>query len=207
MRLVSKMIAKALQIWFQAGCVAIFCSSIVHATPPPISDYFDSFEGPLIDQFWSVRQQGGTVSLSSDQAHGGAQSLKFSSSPGSLIHNFGALTHGAVSVALYDTASGASGNQQLQVFDSKNPWGPIAYVGPDASGGTCYGTGFVDVVQGVLLGGGTQGDCSPNAAFSPNSQVTIVPVRRTPGWHFFFHNLWRHCIHLHRWNSGVVGLR
>ena len=74
--------------------------------------YHDGFEGQTVAPFWTIKQQFGTVTLSSEQAHSGAQSIKFSTKSGGgrvifMTHQFKTVTKGRVSVWFYDTAPGA----------------------------------------------------------------------------------------------------
>ena len=71
----------------------------------------DSFEGQTLDPFWTVRQYYGTIGLSKDVSHLGAQSVKLSTKNGggravSISHGFDEVTKGTISIWLYDTAPG-----------------------------------------------------------------------------------------------------
>jgi hypothetical protein len=97
------------------------------------SVYSDDFEAATIDPFWSVTEQYGTVELSSDQAHSGSQSAKFSSTSGgqrqiSLAHDFPDVTKGSVSVWFYDTTAGQNTLYALlDIFNSTVAWGEPGY--------------------------------------------------------------------------------
>ena len=74
--------------------------------------YSDDFENASLNPYWNVIQQDfGAIQLSTDQAHGGQQSLCFSSTSGGnrylyLKHNTYGLRKGAVGVWFYDSAPG-----------------------------------------------------------------------------------------------------
>ena len=104
----SKTSARIFRISIQILWMVTLCSAIVYGSAP-VSEYPDGFEGPRINAFWTVTQQSGTVSLSTQQAHGGRQSLQFASTAGGqrmmmISHVLGAMTKGTVSVAFYDVA-------------------------------------------------------------------------------------------------------
>jgi hypothetical protein len=73
------------------------------------SGYFDNFEAPTFDPFWTLVQQNGTIQLSTDQSYSGTQSVKMSSPSGGgqrniwLTHTFPQTTKGTLSVWWYDT--------------------------------------------------------------------------------------------------------
>lgn len=74
--------------------------------------YCDSFEGKTLNPFWTVRQEYGSVMLTSEQSHLGSQSIKLDAKRGGLreiwmSHRFADITKGTVSVWFYDTAPGA----------------------------------------------------------------------------------------------------
>lgn len=81
-------------------------------TPIPSGESFhDDFESQTLDPFWTVRQQFGTASLSSEQSHQGAQSVRLSSMSGGqkavqMTHQFADVMKGTVSVWFYDSAPG-----------------------------------------------------------------------------------------------------
>ncbi|MGH9760065.1 MAG: hypothetical protein ACREDR_23945, partial [Blastocatellia bacterium] len=75
-------------------------------------NYCDSFESKTLDPFWTVRQAYGTLELSSEQSHLGAQSVKLSARRGgdyaiAMSHHFDKVNKGTVSVWFYDTSPGA----------------------------------------------------------------------------------------------------
>src|SRR5262249_2190001 len=55
-------------------------SAVGSGSSAPTGPFMDGFEGPGLNQFWSVKEQSGTIRLSNEQAHGGTQSIKFTSS-------------------------------------------------------------------------------------------------------------------------------
>src|SRR5262245_57508734 len=72
--------------------------------------FTDNFESATLDPFWSVSPTpGATASLSTAQAHGGQQSVKFSTAANGvqkgiqLDHRLASLTLGRVSVWVYDS--------------------------------------------------------------------------------------------------------
>src|SRR5205085_6497160 len=73
--------------------------------------YSDSFETSSINPFWTIREQYGSVTLSTDQHQSGSQSVKFSSTSGGqremhLTHVFPSPTKGRFSIYFYDAAPG-----------------------------------------------------------------------------------------------------
>jgi len=130
--------------------------------------FSDSFEGTTIDPFWTVTQQYGTVTLSSDQAHSGSQSVKMSSIGGGqremhLSHTFPAVGKGIVSVWLYDTTPGMNTlYASLGVFNSALPYGTP-------------GMGFQIAVM----------DWDPYWYHAAAWGIGEVTVARTLGWHKF----------------------
>ncbi len=78
-----------------------------------IISFSEDFEAATINSFWTVREEFGTVQLSTEQAYSGSQSAKYSSISGgnkniSLIHDFPDLLKGTASVWLYDTEAGSN---------------------------------------------------------------------------------------------------
>jgi len=96
---------------------------------PETTLFSDNFEAATIDPFWTVTQDYGTVTLSSDQAHSGFQSVKMSSIGGgqrgmTLSHTFQAVGKGIASVWLYDTTPRTNTlYAALDVINTDVPWG------------------------------------------------------------------------------------
>lgn len=110
-------IAVLLLVGFAASAI-----SVAHASPPPAAAFGDSFEGLLLYPYWSVIHDFGSIALSKDVSYSGSHALKFSSVSGgdrqiSLVHSFGLLTKGTVSIAFYDVAPGQETlYEQLSVY-------------------------------------------------------------------------------------------
>lgn len=153
--------------------------TVAHAAAPPAVAFSDSFEGLSIYPYWSVIDDFGSIGLSKDVSYSGAHALKFSSASGgnrqiSLVHNFGLLTKGTVSIAFYDVAPGQETlYEQLSVYNSKT--GENAAVGTMDFDSECYSAAFV--LNNVSFG--------PNANCGIYPQATTSPIKRTPGWHVF----------------------
>jgi hypothetical protein len=110
-------------------------------------EYTDTFEGPTLNPpdnpFWTVDvAPGSQVSLSTDYAHSGQQSLREytgGSSGGErwarVFHDFGVPVYGSASIWLYDTAAG-SNNSNYLAFDMGTPGGTdsVDLEGPDSEG-------------------------------------------------------------------------
>jgi regulator of replication initiation timing len=151
------------------------------AQPAAAQSYGDGFEGPSINPFWTVREQSGSVTLSTAQSHGGSQSARFSSASGNqremhLIHTFASPTKGSFSVYLYDSAPG-----QETLYEKLNLYnvvtGDFAAVGTQDFDAYCYTAGTYNYNTGVAQG--------PNAPCGSYPQTSTTNVQRTPGWHKF----------------------
>src|SRR5438034_6612311 len=86
--------SKVLHAFWKVNLLLIVLAWFISVSQADTISYSDSFEASTINPFWTVTQQFGTVTLSTDQAHTGAQSAKFSSTQGGqreihLVHNFG----------------------------------------------------------------------------------------------------------------------
>ena len=75
--------------------------------------FTDGFEGAALDSFWTKTEISGFVTMpSTEAAHSGSQSVKFTSTNSGvsknvgLGHDFGAPTYGEVSVWIFDTGAG-----------------------------------------------------------------------------------------------------
>jgi hypothetical protein len=131
--------------------------------------------------FWQLKQQYGTVTLSTDQNHtpGGTQSLKFASSPGGqremhATHSFKSLTNGNFTVWFYDVAPGQETlYEQVSLRDSVSGWS--ASMGTEDFDAYCYMT--------QLYNSNTQQNLGPNANCGIYPQTTTTPIVRTTGWH------------------------
>jgi hypothetical protein len=74
------------------------------------SAYFDNFEAPTFNPFWTLVQQKGTIALSTDQSYSGIQSAKLTGTGGGQVnvwleHTFPQSQLGTTSVWWYDTVS------------------------------------------------------------------------------------------------------
>jgi len=150
----------------------VFCLLLVNslANAGTIT-FLDDFEAQSIDPFWTTTQEYGTVALSSDQAHSGSQSAKFSSTSGGqrnilLKHEFPNVIEGNVSVWFYDTAPGQQTLYSfLTLYNSTVPWGESGYL---------FGLGVNDWDGSNYFFGGPE---------QLGDGRTSIP--RTVGWHKF----------------------
>jgi hypothetical protein len=82
--------------------------------------FSDSFEGASINPFWSILNRSGSVSLSSNKAHTGSQSVRLDTTSTSqnklveLFHQFDAKSYGDTSVWFYDTGAGLSSSNYIE---------------------------------------------------------------------------------------------
>ena len=95
-------------VWITLFCLLLSTASLVAI---PGTSYTDGFEGTVINPYWTLVQGYGSIALSTEQAHSGTQSVKFTSSDGGqrnmvMTHTMGARTKGKVSVWFYDVAPG-----------------------------------------------------------------------------------------------------
>lgn len=151
--------------------IAIACSL---SAPGASAAFIDKFEAPTLDPFWTPHTESGAISLTTDQAHGGSQSLQLSSFDTGAAkwiwveHTYAAPVYGTFSVWVDDTGAdiGSSNYIQLQVSQA----------GTDNVG--AIGT------QDYDLGPGNNGS---NYYVNPmNDLVSInTGVDRTQGWHHF----------------------
>lgn len=139
--------------------------------------YGDSFEGSAPDPFWTLSQSYGSVSVTSEHAHSGAQSLRFASVPGGqrdmrATHRFAAPVRGRFSVWFLDVAPGQETLYEFFRLEN-NATDVHAAIGTMDYDSNCY----VAVVtrQGVNSG--------PDARCGRYPQVSTTGVLRTPGWH------------------------
>lgn len=151
---------------FSAVSCLLSLMPVEHAMASSLS-FSDGFEGSAIDPFWTVKYADyGSVSMSTDQAHSGSQSLMLSSTSGGqryigLTHNFSDAMIGSASIWFYD---GHPGQQTLySQFISYNTTIPTSYVyaGVKDYDPTYYWAGSGE-------GGGSQ-----------------TSVTRSLGWHHF----------------------
>lgn len=133
----------------------------------------DDFEEAAFDPFWTVSQDFGTATLSSDVAFSGSQSAKFQAGFGgqrsmSLSHSFANPQIGKVSVRLYDSSPGTETLYTfLGLFDSVSGGGiSIGFPDYDAF---CY--------SADAFGGG------PNQSCGVFPGMSTTNVSRTVGWH------------------------
>ncbi|MDQ3257246.1 MAG: WD40 repeat domain-containing protein, partial [Acidobacteriota bacterium] len=109
--------------------------------------YCDSFEGKTFNPFWTLRQEYGSVMLSSEQSHLGSQSVKLNAKSGGqrdiwMSHRFADVTQGTVSVWFYDTAPGAETlYSELVVYNRMVKEHPSTTISPD---GRIMAAGRVD---------------------------------------------------------------
>src|SRR5437660_3380329 len=161
--------------------ILIFVLEIAAAASTPTSNYIDSFEGPAINNFWALNQTLGTISLTSEQDHGGAKSVKFSSIGGGqreihLTHTFPTATKGEFSVFFYDAAPGQETlYQQIRLFNSVTQ--DSAVIGTQDFDAFCYSAYLFNYNTNVGQG--------PNANCGSFPQTSTTNIARTTGWHQF----------------------
>jgi len=146
--------------------VGTVCS--VNATAITFSD---DFEAQSFDPFWAdIYQDYGTVTLSSDQAHSGTQSAKFSSTSGGqrwvwLSHKFSEVISGEVSVWFYDITPNQNNlYSSLTLYNSTVTWGEPGYI---------FSLGIMDFNRYNYY------------STSPSSTGGTPVLQRTLGWHEF----------------------
>ncbi|MDQ3686964.1 MAG: hypothetical protein M3430_15415 [Acidobacteriota bacterium] len=111
----------------------------------------DGFEGQTLDPFWTVRQEYGTATLSSEQSHIGTQSVELSPKRDGqrevhMTHQFDDVMKGTVSVWFYDSAPGGETlyaglavlNRALKQYSSAvtSPDGKILATGSSSDAGS-----------------------------------------------------------------------
>jgi hypothetical protein len=112
--------------------------------------YSDSFEGDSISQFWTLLEEGGTITLSNDLAFSGSQSLKLSSIDGVqrnlfAIHSFSESMRGTLSVMFYDSTVGQNAiGSALQTADRTTSPAKTNYIGVVDWNQSTYYTGNVE---------------------------------------------------------------
>jgi hypothetical protein len=145
------------------------------------SSFNDDFEASTLNSFWTVFQQFGSISLSTDQNHtiGGKQSVKFVSTSGGqremhLRHDFPAPTNGNFSVYFYDVAPGQETlYEKLYLYNSSQP-NLSAAVGTQDFDADCYSAAFVNSAGSAF---------GQNASCGVFPQLSTTSVPRTSGWH------------------------
>lgn len=143
--------------------------------------FFDSFEGSEFDSFWIKTEQFGAVSLTTEQAHGGIQSAKFSSSFGGqrevhLSHNFPSAQKGIFSIYFYDAAPGQETlYEKLNLYNATS--GESASIGTQDFDAYCYTAQMYNPNTNVLQG--------PNGTCGVFPQTSTTNISRTAGWHKF----------------------
>ena len=82
----------------------------------PMSGFTDDFEGSSLNPYWSSSVSSGSIIFpSTERAHGGNQSVQFSSTNTSqsrkgiqIRHDFASPTYGTASVWMFDTGAGVN---------------------------------------------------------------------------------------------------
>lgn len=139
----------------------------------------DGYEGSALDPFWTVTQQFGTISLTTEQAHNGIQSAKFSSFFGGqremhLTHTFPTAQKGTFSIYFYDVAPGQETlYEKLNLYNSIS--GESASIGTQDFDAFCYTAQLYNSNTNVLQG--------PNGNCGIFPQTSTTNVTRTTGWH------------------------
>lgn len=141
--------------------------------------FFDSFEGSAFDSFWTKTEQFGAISLTTEQAHGGIQSAKFSSSFGGqrevrLSHSFPSAQKGIFSIYFYDAAPGQETlYEKLNLYNATS--GESASIGTQDFDAYCYTAQLYNSNTNVLQG--------PNGTCGIFPQTSTTNISRTAGWH------------------------
>lgn len=149
------------------------------AKPAAAQNYSDGFETPSINPFWTVRQDNGSVTPSTDQHYSGSQSAKFSSTNGGqremhLTHVFPSPTKGNFSIYFYDAAPGQETlYEKLNLYNSSTT--NLAAIGTQDFDANCYTAQLYNYNTGVQQG--------PNAQCGIYPQTSTTNVSRTAGWH------------------------
>jgi hypothetical protein len=155
---------------------AFFLMSIAGLAPGARADtvtFTDGFEGSSFNPFWTLTQQLGTITLSTDESFTGSQSAKFTAESGGqrnlfLTHAFSSELVGTVSVYFFDDAPGEQTlYEKLSLTDSEN--GTTASVGTQDFDAFCYSAAI--------------GALGPNANCGDFPQESTTAVARTGGWH------------------------
>jgi hypothetical protein len=133
------------------------CLSVILLGGPaalPAADFSDSFEGPSLHPFWSLLQNSGSITLSSNLAHTGEQSVRLHSTYNTgqknieLFHVMSQPVYGRVSVRLFDTGADEQSANYLGIYVSNRELGVSAslftqdYDEGSANGGTYAFTPF-----------------------------------------------------------------
>jgi len=152
-------------------------------------NYTDSFEGTVLDPFWTVTAAPGnsdTVGPSTDFARTGASSLKFTSYSGTnryvlVGHTFPQAVKGAFTVYLYDDTPGqARIYEYMMLTSSSNPFVVYATVGVDDYEPSCYKALIADGTS-LWAQNPLTNPCQYNDPGTKNN--TNLP--RVVGWHRF----------------------
>ena len=137
-------------------------NNIMPAASLAQGSFSDNFEGATFDPYWTLSQQGGTISLSTAQAHSGMHSALFNSPSGVnrqvwLQHTYPDASKGIITTWLYDTTPGT--NNIYALLDIQN---------------TQLGQ---DIGVGIM-------DSNPSSYHVYASGIENVPVyQRSLGWH------------------------
>jgi len=141
--------------------------------------FTDSFENPTFDPFWTVVQQFGTASTTTELAHTGTQSLKLASTFGGqreihLAHDFPSTQKGDFSIYFYDNAPGQETLYQ-KIFLYNSISGDSASLGTQDFDADCDTAQMYNYTTNVLQG--------PNGTCGIYPQTSTTNVSRTAGWH------------------------
>ncbi len=90
--------------------------------------YSDSFEGPVLNPYWTPSISRGALSFTPAAAHSGLNGAQFDTTADSsgqktvqLTHQFGVPVYGAFSVWVFDTGAGAASSNYFRFFASPTP--------------------------------------------------------------------------------------
>jgi hypothetical protein len=151
----------------------------VGAQSAAAQSYSDSFEASSINPFWTIREQYGSVALSTDQHQSGLQSVKFSSTSGGqremhLTHVFPTPTKGHFLIYFYDAAPGQETlYEHLNLYNSNST--DSATIGTQDFDAHCYTASLYNYNTAIQQG--------PNATCGVYPQTSTTNVSRTLGWH------------------------
>src|SRR2546423_4798656 len=158
--------------------VIVALLGVAGAQTAAAQSYSDSFEAASINPFWTTREQFGSVVLSTDQSHSGAQSAKFSATSGGqrdihLTHVFPSPIRGNFSIYFYDAAPGQETlYEKLYLSNSTQP-NMVVAIGTQDFDAYCYSAVVVDAADTAA---------GPNRTCGIYPQLSTTNVARTLGW-------------------------
>ncbi len=143
--------------------------NLEHLEERVVLSFVDGFEGPTLDPFWTKIEISGFVTMpSTERAHGGSQSVKFTSTNSSsskdvgLTHSFGTAGCGRSSIWLFDTGANQSSSNQFWFSMSNSVTG-----------------------RGALLAAADYGVADGATYYYDVHGITAHVITRTQNWHQF----------------------